>query len=112
MTDELKHETATCRISVCTAIPQHMQGQTRELTKLHVPVEDRRKGYATALMHLACSQADQTNITLILWVNPFGDMDLSKTQLRDWYARFGFIEIQEDPCLMARMPGSTPRSLH
>lgn len=103
---------ASVVVGVCTALPEEMQAQTLELTRMHVPEDERRKGYASALLKHICEQADGVNKTLVLTVQPYGDMDLTKEQLRDWYARFGFIEIQVDPCLMARMPGSGPRALH
>lgn len=110
--DVVAHESASVMVGVCTAIPEWMRAHTLELSKLHVPEEDRRKGYASALLKLVCEQADATGKTLLLTVKPYDDMSLSGEQLRDWYARFGFIEIQVEPCLMARMPGSGPRALH
>lgn len=89
-----------------------MRTQTRELSALEVPVESRRAGHATALMHDVCSEADEAGITLVLFVQPFNDPDMSRAQLAAWYARsFGFVPIQAEPMLMARMPGSTPRML-
>ena len=109
---ERKHETATLFINLCRAIPQgRMRELTRELSHLEVPLDDRRKGYATQLMHNVCTEADLQGKTLLVFVQPFGDIELSRTQLRDWYARLGFMVIQEDPCMMARLPGGTPRTV-
>lgn len=103
---------ATLTIGVCKALPPEMRPQTRELSGLSVPIESRRTGHATALMHDVCCEADEANITLVLFVQPFDDPDLGRTQLAEWYSRrFGFMPIQADPLLMARMPGSTPRYL-
>lgn len=90
-----------------------MRKQTRELSALEVAPSSRNKGHATSLVFDVCAEADEHNITLVLFVQPFGDIELSKGQLADWYAkRFGFAPIQADPLLMARMPGSTPRTLN
>lgn len=103
---------ATLTIGECRALPKDMRAATRELSGLFVPIESRHSGHATALMHDVCSEADETGITLVLFVQPFDDPDLSRAQLADWYARrFGFVPIQAEPLLMARMPGSTPRYL-
>lgn len=103
---------ASLTIGVCKALPPDMRPQTRELASLLVPVHKRREGQATALMHQVCEEADKAHVTLVLFVNPFEEPDLGKSQLAAWYAkRFGFIEIQAEPQLMARMPGATPRIL-
>lgn len=103
---------ARLTIGECKALPAHMRTRTRELSALEVGPESRRAGQATALMHEVCQEADDAGITLVLFVQPFGQWELSRTQLADWYAkRFGFVPIQAEPMLMARMPGSTPRHL-
>jgi hypothetical protein len=90
-----------------------MRDQTREVAHLHCERESQNHGEATRLMHQVCEEADKANITLVLWAKPYGDdIALSQTQLIDWYAkRFGFQLIQQDPPLMARMPGATPQML-
>lgn len=103
---------ARLTIGECKALPAHMRVSTRELSALEVPAESRKSGQASALMHEVCQEADDTGITLVIFVQPFGQFDLSRTQLAEWYAkRFGFVPIQSDPLLMARIPGSTPRHL-
>ena len=108
MDDLIKHESATCKVRVSTAIPGHMRDRVRELVKLNVPTEDRKKGYATALLHKVCEQADEASVLLFINVQPYGDIELSKGQLEAWYRRFGFETIQDEPRLMAR-PNQTPR---
>ncbi len=104
---------ASLNIGVCKALPKEMQDKTRELSALEVPLHARNEGQATELMHEVCAEADNAGITLVLFVAPFGDIDLSRQQLADWYARrFGFVPIQAEPILMARMPWSTPRVLN
>jgi len=76
-----------------------------------VLAEDRRKGYATALLRDVCLDADMHAKTLLIFVRPYIGSEMTKQQLRAWYARLGFQAIQEQPLLMARPPGSTPRML-
>lgn len=108
--DELKGQrsymTATCNLIVSTALPVRMRRAVRELHALNVPEEDRRKGYATQLLHDVCREADEQALTLMLSVD--GE---DKARLAAWYSRYGFQPIQATPLLMARMPGATPRTL-
>lgn len=95
-------------------LPPHMRSRTRELHKLEVPLPDnRRQGFATELMFLTCTEADQFGITLVLECEAFGPHPCLETQpLAQWYCtKFGFMPIQSKPLLLARMPGSTPRAL-
>lgn len=95
------------------ALPRDLRGKTREIAHLHCERDSQHQGEATKIMHEVCQEADDADITLVLWPKPYGDdIALSQTQLIDWYARrFGFQQIQPNPPLMARMPGSTPRYL-
>ena len=104
---------ATCRVRQCNALPHRMREKTREIVELEVPAAEQGKGYATSLMHKVCREADKAGIVLLLTPQPYGDnTNLSKSYLMSWYeARFGFQTIQQEPTLMARMPGSTPRLL-
>lgn len=104
---------ATCRVRRTNAVPVHMREGIREVAALEVPAREQGKGYATTLMHKVCREADAAGVVLLLWPQPFGDhIAMSRDQLADWYARsFGFQVIQDEPVLMARMPGSTPRLL-
>lgn len=104
------HENASCKISICTAIPNQMRTKTRELVSLDVPENLRRTGMATELLFNVCDEADAHNMILILFPKPFGEgAKLSGDELASWYARkFGFQIIQANPVMMARMPHSTP----
>lgn len=104
---------ACCRVRQTNALPAHMSARVRELCNLEVPASEQGKGYATTLVHKVCREADAAGMVLVLWPQPFGEnIALSRSQLEDWYSReFGFQRIQEEPVLMARMPGSTPRLL-
>lgn len=103
---------ATCELKRSTQIPTDMRDGIRELVKLETPVKHRGKGYASALLKSICDEADTQCIVLMLHVQPFGDYDHSSSQLEDFYAKFGFMVIQADPRLMARMVGATPRILN
>jgi hypothetical protein len=89
-----------------------MRDGIRELTKLETPVEHRKNGDATALLHAICDEADTQRLVLLLHVEPFGDADMGSSQLEAWYEKFGFMVIQPEPKLMARMVGATPRLLN
>jgi GNAT superfamily N-acetyltransferase len=109
---------AACRIRRCTALPQKMWDRTREIHKLQVNPDLRGQGYGTTLMHRVCREADMQGITLVLFVGAFdrreGDMD--NAALLKWYtSNFGFVVLQPETdiqdMMLARMPGSTPRTL-
>lgn len=105
-----KFGAATCKLGRTVQVPAHMREQIVELSALHVPIEQRREGFATALLTEICKEADAAGKLLLLHVKPFSDGVMSASQLATFYSRFGFQDIQPDPRLMARMPGSTPRS--
>lgn len=96
---------ASLKLAHSTAVPGHIRGAILELSKLETLAHNRKQGYATALMHLVCKEADESGTVLILMPRPFGDAELGSTQLETWYERFGFFRIQDDPVLMARGPG-------
>ena len=101
---------ASLNVRVSLALPARMRDRTREITKLQTSAEAQNKGEASRLLEKVCAEADSHGITLVLWPRPFGDIALSQTQLIDWYSRrFGFVQIQPEPPMMARAPDSTPR---
>lgn len=111
-TGERKSGPATCRVRQTNAVPKAMQDGIRELACLHTPAAEQGKGHATTLVRKVCKEADASNIVLMIWPKPYGDDQAMNTeQLAQWYERFGFQQIQPEPPLMARMPGSTPRLL-
>lgn len=91
---------ASVRLGYSQMVPSNLRGHVRELASLHVPFKDRRQGHATALMRKVCADADHERKLLILRVEPFDDEEMTATELTDFYARFGFIELQ--PGVMAR----------
>lgn len=102
---------ASCRISMCDAVPPKMRQNIREITSIDVPENLRRQGMATEMVRNVCDEADAHNVTLVLFVKPFGDTPgPDEDQLAQWYtSKFGFTLIQVTPPMMARMPGSTPQ---
>lgn len=96
-------EGAALKVNLCAAVPPRLRRETREITDVFVPSADRNSGLGSALMHQVCDEADAGGITLLL---------TCRNDLRRWYARFGFMVLQDDIGLLVRMVGSTPRQLN
>jgi ribosomal protein S18 acetylase RimI-like enzyme len=121
--DELKqmkpgtrmHGPASLRLSYNTTVPAHMRGGLLELSHLIVPEQHRRQGYASMLMQKVCAEADRAGKVLMLSVRPYDVIGMDAGQLQEWYGRFGFDVIQQNPTLMARPAGApqkfTPKPL-
>ena len=62
--------------------------------RINVPSGYRGQGYGTELLRRVCEEADAEEVVLVLEVNAYGD--LNDDQLREWYSRYGFEEV-EDP---------------
>lgn len=88
---------ASLNIGYSQAIPSPMRGKVLELSDLHTDELHRKKGQAHQLMLDVCQEADESQVVLIL-------MPDGEEWLIDWYEKFGFVEIQECPLLMARPP--------
>lgn len=76
----------------------------RHLTDMQVPKEKRGRGAGSRLLKKVCAEADQRRNVLLVEVAPYGDSEGTKEQLYNWYHRFGFRKIQEEPLIMARAP--------
>ena len=98
---------ASLRLGYSGLIPGHLRGKLREISSLIVDQAARGKGAASALMASVIEQADQSGVVLMVVVEPFEDGPLDESDLRDWYSRLGFIEVQVMPCVMARPPKRT-----
>lgn len=99
------YRTASLMLNEPAALPEHMREGVRELTSLETPVEDRRMGYATTLMHSVTAEADIAGIVLMIVVKPYGEHGITDMErLQKFYTRFGFARIQDEPVLMARRP--------
>ena len=97
------HASASLELVQSTALPVRMRGKVRELVRLYVPDADRLKGYASQLLHDVCREADKANVILFLTA--------ASPELCAYYTRFGFMPIQAQPILMARMASSEPRTV-
>ena len=100
---------ASLDVRICEAVPEEKRSQTREITHVYVPPEDRRRRLATALLNFVCQEADANRIVLILRAGPFQhDEDEvegpDEDQLVAWYKRFGFQVLEQTPegTVMAR----------
>ena len=104
------YENATCKVSICTAIPNSMRARTREITHVDVPENLRKQGMATQMLLNVCDEADAHKMVLVLFPKPFGEgSKMDQEELVRWYSeKFGFHVIQGKPIMMARMPFSTP----
>lgn len=101
---ERQLKSASLRVSVPDSVPEHMRAAMREISNVFVPAEDRGKRLATALMNFVCQEADANRLTLILTVQPYDEGGPNAEQLKAWYAKFGFIDLQESDAgtIMAR----------
>lgn len=88
---------AELTVSLSDAVPAHMRDHTREVSHVFVPVADRRQHLATALMNLVCQEADANGITLLLTAHPYDDGGPTADELQNWYAQFGFRDLQDSP---------------
>lgn len=94
---------ASLLLSETTAVPEDMRSGIRELSHLVTEQDQRKQGYATALMHTVCYEADKNRIVLILTVKSHGDLDDKK--LIKFYKKFGFVMLPNNlnsEILMAR----------
>lgn len=102
---------ASLKVSVPTAVPEHMRAHMREITHVYVDPASRRKHLATALLNLVCQEADANKITLLLTAQPEEADGPTADQLIDWYKCFGFQKLQDTPngWLLARRVHEKPR---
>jgi predicted GNAT family acetyltransferase len=103
---------ASITVSMTDAVPERMRENVREVSHVFVPVADRRKSLATALMNIVCQEADANGITLILTVDPYDIGGPSAEELQNWYVQFGFRDLQDSPNgqIMARQVSNPHRN--
>lgn len=63
-------------------------GEGMIITRINVPVNHRGKGIGSELLTRILAEADSTQTTLFLEIQPSGGLDY--TQLEQWYRRHGF----------------------
>lgn len=97
-----EHRSASLRISNADCLPEDMREFVREI--LSVQSTNPRKGHATALLWEVCCEADKWWIMLMVQPRKFAD-GMPDDKLLPWYGKFGFVKIQDEPCvLMTRSP--------
>lgn len=93
---------ASCNVSESAIVKRKLRSHLREITNIYVPLEERRKGWATALLDILTLEADEAGFVLVLQVRDNGDVPADV--LEAFYRAFGFERIQDAPVLMARPP--------
>lgn len=88
----MKYENARASLEI---IPSKAVPGVMELTNLKTEEGHEGKGYATDVMNDACKDADIGGHVLMLMATP---------DLKAFYERFAFVQIQKKPMLMARQP--------
>lgn len=87
----IKNEHAKATVKLSATLPAGVL----EISNVFTEPAFRKQGYATELIKQITNAADESKTVLAL---------MCKAELTRWYARFGFVTIQQTPILMARMP--------
>jgi len=90
--DGMKYENSRASLEI---IPSQAIPGVMELTNLKTEAGHEKQGYATDIMNEACKDADIGGQVLMLMATP---------ELKPFYERFSFVQIQKTPLLMARQP--------
>jgi predicted N-acetyltransferase YhbS len=88
----MKYENAHASLEV---VPSKVVPGVMELTALKTEDGYEKQGFATDVMNEACKDADIGGHVLMLMATP---------DLKPFYERFAFTQIQKKPLLMARQP--------
>ena len=91
---------ASCKLRYSQAVPANLRGRLLEVTRLYTPEQHRGKGHAAKLIEKITRYADSDRITLLLMPKPYGESALDVSELLQFYARFGFVELQAEPVLL------------
>ncbi len=78
------------------------------IPRLIVPPKLRHQGLATSLLSELASWADDNRIKLVLYINPYGDLD--REQLQKLYYKFGFRAPAVPDDFYTRDPGEEGKS--
>lgn len=65
------------------------KGDFMYVNRIIVPAYHRGQGWGKKIMSQVCADADAEGMTLVLHVNPYGDLDYEN--LTAWYGRLGFV---------------------
>jgi N-acetylglutamate synthase-like GNAT family acetyltransferase len=101
MKSEYRNAYSTAQVKPNQCLPPEM-ASVMEVLGVSTQPAHRKEGHASALMREVIRDADKTKTVLILSPRPFGHIGL--LNLRSWYEKFGFVQIQQNPVLMARQP--------
>ena len=91
---------ASCKLRYSQVVPANLRGRLLEVTRLFTPEQHRNKGHATKLIEKLARYADADRITLLLMPKPYGESALGVPELLQFYARFGFAELQDKPVIL------------
>jgi GNAT superfamily N-acetyltransferase len=91
---------ASCKLRYSQAVPANLRGRLLEVTRLFTPEQHRGKGHATKLIEKLARYADADRITLLLMPKPYGESAPDVFALLQFYARHGFIELQDKPVIL------------
>lgn len=72
------------------------------ISRINVPREIRGNGYGSQLLKIIIEDADKESETLCLL--PVASDGLDRTQLIEWYERYGFDYVWPGRCGMIRTP--------
>jgi N-acetylglutamate synthase-like GNAT family acetyltransferase len=108
MKSEIKRSEAHLLVRNCAGLPKTMQHGVREIHDLVVPEDKRGNGLAKKLLVEICSEADTSQINLLLVVSQDGRPNLVKL-----YRMHGFEIAQDDDkaMIMIRQPLSNAECL-
>ena len=95
---------ATLQVSIPRALPEHMQERVREVTNVFTDPKNRKQGNASELLRRLVTEADRDQTVLMLTPKPEHDEPVELHALINWYHRYSFQLIQDEPPLMARQP--------
>lgn len=96
-----RHKSASLRLTVPGCLPAEMHNGVREITSLEAT--ERRQGHATELMQSVCNEANHKRMVLLVQPDAYAD-GLETDALIEFYARLGFVRLQDEPVLMSRPP--------
>jgi GNAT superfamily N-acetyltransferase len=97
-----EHSSAQLNPFLNSGLSNDEASRVRLLSHVHTDPEHRKQGYATKLLEDITKQADEAIITLITEPKAYDDSDF--TDLKPFYEKHGFIEIQAEPLIMMRSP--------
>jgi predicted GNAT family N-acyltransferase len=71
------------------------EAETWWIARINVPAEYRTQGHGSELLRQVLEDADCEHIRLVLEINPYGGLDYD--ELKSWYERHGFVQLEEGP---------------